>query len=953
MSLETYRQKRNFDRTAEPRGRQSRRTGHSFVVQKHDARNLHYDFRLELGGVLLSWAVPKGPSLDPGVKRLAMQTEDHPLEYGDFEGVIPEGEYGGGAVLLWDRGTWEPEGDAEEMYRRGRLNFALHGQKLHGSFHLVRTAPAGKSNKPRWLLFKSKDDAAQPGTDDRILVEKPESVETGRDIASVAKDPDHVWTSKDVSKRRSATPREPRAKANAAGAALDALGERRGVKRARLPEFVEPELATLSAEAPAGSDWLHEIKLDGYRILARIERGRAQLLSRRANDWTSRLPSIASALGSLPLESGLLDGEVVVLGDDGVSDFQRLQNSMEAGRDVGCVYFAFDALFLNGFDLRGLPLAERKLLLKDALGQLDNPRVRLGDHVVGDGPAFFARACQHGLEGIVCKRADSRYTSGRGRSWLKVKCLSRQEFVIGGFTEPAGSRRHLGALLIGVRDPNGELTYAGKVGTGFTQASLAELAERLAPLVQTEPPFKNPPSGAERRGVHWVRPSLVAEIAFVERTEEGLVRHSSFQGLREDKRPEEVQLETAEETPRKGRGAKGSGGRGVEGSRARVTTRAGATKVTSAKKKAASSEKKPRTEKKAVSSEKNPRAEKKAVSSKKPRAEKKASAKKGAPSGASRAAASAKPRVAATKTVEKRAAPRQVVSSAPIELDPSRLEITHPDRILYPDQGITKRDLMLHYARVARWMLPQVALRPLMLVRCPEGANAQCFHQKHPSRGMPKAVQTVTVQQQKGPESNLMIRDIEGLLGLIQMGALEIHAWGCREAHLDCPDQLVFDLDPDEGLPWPRVIEAAHTLRDRLVDLGLTGFPRLTGGKGLHVVVPVEPTTKWSAAKTFTQRVAEAMVEAEPAKYVATMAKAKRKGKIFIDYLRNGAGATAVCSYSTRARTGAPLAVPIEWSELGPKLSSDRFTVQNFEKRLQGYRDPWASFDEARAPIPT
>jgi bifunctional non-homologous end joining protein LigD len=943
MSLETYRQKRNFNRTAEPRGRQARRTGHSFVVQKHDARNLHYDFRLELGGVLLSWAVPKGPSLDPGVKRLAMQTEDHPLEYGDFEGVIPEGEYGGGAVLLWDRGTWEPEGDAEEMYRRGRLNFALHGEKLHGSFHLVRTAPAAKSGKPgksRWLLFKSKDDAAQPGTDDRILVEKPESVQTGRDIASVAKDPDHVWTSKAAAKSP-ATTRARRVKATSASASLGALEQRSGVKRAALPEFVEPELATLSAEAPAGSDWLHEIKLDGYRILARIERGRAQLLSRRGNDWTARLPSIASALGSLPVESVLLDGEVVVLGDDGVSDFQRLQNSMEAGRDVGCVYFAFDALFLNGFDVRELPLSERKLLLKGALGQLDNSRVRFGDHVVGDGPAFFARACQHGLEGIVCKRADSRYASGRGRSWLKVKCLSRQEFVIGGFTEPAGSRRHLGALLVGVLDPSGELSYAGKVGTGFTQASLAELAQRLTPLVQSEPPFANPPSGAERRGVRWVRPSLVAEIAFVERTEEGLVRHASFQGLREDKAPEEVRLETAGETPKD----------------SRVTQRSGARKKASAKKPKAAAAKKPKAataKKPKAATAKKPEAatakKPKAATAKKP----KAAAK---PAPGARTAVSARPPARASaiekSAADKSTAPARRTSPSPIDLDPSRLEITHPDRILYPDQGITKRELMLHYAKVARWMLPQVVLRPLMLVRCPEGANAQCFHQKHPSRGMPKAVQTVTVQQKKGPEANLMIRDVEGLLGLVQMGALEIHSWGCREAHLDCPDQLVFDLDPDEGLPWPRVIEAAHTLRDRLDALGLTGFPRLTGGKGLHVVVPVEPTTKWSAAKTFTQRLADAMVDDEPSKYVATMTKQKRKGKIFIDYFRNGPGATAVCSYSTRARAGAPLAVPIAWNELEDEVSPDRFSLKNFEKRLEGYRDPWASFDEARAPIPT
>jgi bifunctional non-homologous end joining protein LigD len=808
--------------------------------------------------------------------------------------VIPHGEYGGGAVLLWDRGTWEPEGDPEEMYRRGRLNFELHGEKLRGGFHLVRTGPADKSGKQRWLLFKSKDDAAKPGTGDGILEEEPRSVISGRDIASVAEDPDHVWTSKEVASTSAVRKKtDPRAKAGAQAPNLGAeLARHPGARRLDLPEFVEPELATLSAEAPEGSDWLHEIKLDGYRILARIEGHHAQLLSRRGNDWTSRLPSIASALGRLPIESGLLDGEVVVLRADGVSDFQRLQNSMEAGRDKDCVYFAFDALFLDGFDVRGLPLRERKARLKEALDQTENARVRFSDHVEGDGPAFFARACTLGLEGIVCKRVDSKYTSGRGRSWLKVKCLARQEFVIGGFTEPAGSRRHLGALLVGVRE-NGGLTYAGKVGTGFTQASLAELAGRLGPLEQEEPAFQNPPSGSERRGVHWVKPQLVAEVAFVERTQDGLIRHASFQGLREDKAPEDVHLETA----------------GAPKAKAAGKAKAGASKAKAGGKRKSESV---------------------------PQAEVVSAPKKGA---------------ATAKTPAK--AKASANARVPKDLDPSRVEITHPDRILFPTQGITKRDLMLHYARVARWMLPQIVERPLMLVRCPEGEGKQCFHQKHPSRGMPRAVLAVTVQQKKGPEQNLMIRDVEGLLGLVQMGALEIHAWGCRSDRLDCPDQLVFDLDPDEGLPWERVVEAARTLRERLDQHGLAGFLRVTGGKGLHIVSPVIPTTPWEAAKQFTKRVADAMALAEPSKYLATMTKQKRKGKLFIDYFRNGRGATAVCSYSTRARSGAPLAVPIEWDELEHGVRPDQFTLKNFEASLSAFEDPWSSFDDARAPIPT
>lgn len=885
MGLETYWQKRNFAKTAEPRGRQSRRRGNAFVVQKHDARRLHYDFRLELGGVLLSWAVPKGPSLDPKVKRLAMQTEDHPLDYGDFEGVIPKGEYGGGTVLVWDRGTWTAEGDAEEMYRRGRLNFELHGEKLQGSFSLVRAPSKERGGERRWLLMKRTDAAARPGTDAEVVERLPNSVVTGRDLDSVAGDPDHVWSSKPAHNGKAAT--DPFAD----GAALAALA---GSKRAALPELVEPQLATLVSEAPEGGEWLHEIKLDGYRILARIEGGRVQLASRRGHDWTARLPSITSALGGLPVKSALLDGEVVVLGENGVSDFQRLQNSMQAGRDAECVYFAFDALFVNGLDLRPVALRERKAVLKAALAATRNARVRYGDHIEGGGAAFFARACELGLEGIISKRADAPYVSGRGRGWLKVKCLSVQEFVIGGYTAPEGSREHLGALLVGLREGD-QLVYAGKVGTGFTQASLAELAAKLAPLERDEPPFSNPPRGAKGRGVHWVAPQLVAQIAFVERTREGLIRHSSFQGLRDDKAPGEARLERP--------------------LTATASQRTKPERATPAEPKRA----RPRPGPVEAKTSKTPDR------------------------------STARTQVAARRASVKKASP----PAPPITLDASRIEITNPDRVLYPDLGLKKRDLLLYYARVARWMLPHVTHRPLMLVRCPEGAGEECFHQKHPSRGMPKAVEQVMVRHKHGPEPNLVVRDVEGLLGLVQMGALEIHAWGCRAEQLDCPDQLVFDLDPDVGLPWQRVVDAAHTLREHLEELGMTGFLKVTGGKGLHVVVPVEPTTPWAQAKQFTKSVADALVRAEPNKYLATMTKQKRKDKLFIDYFRNGAGATSITVFSTRARAQAPVAVPITWEELEAGVSPDQFNVTNIDARFATLeQDPWDGFDDARVAIP-
>ncbi|MET0413907.1 MAG: DNA ligase D, partial [Polyangiaceae bacterium] len=721
----------------------------------------------------------------------------------------------------------------------------------------------------RWLLMKRTDAAAQPGSDAAVL-ELGNSVSSGRDIAHVAEDPDHVWTSKATSTKKRAARR--------AGLPAGALEGMTGAKRVKVPDFVDPELATLAPEAPAGDEWLHEIKLDGYRILAHVDGAKVRLASRRGHDWTARLPSIASALGALGLTGALLDGEVVVLGASGVSDFQKLQNSMEAGKDAACVYFAFDAPFLDGHDLRKLALTQRKELLQLALAGASGERVRFGDHVQGGGPAFFAKACEHRLEGIVSKRASSPYVSGRGRAWLKVKCLSRQEFVVGGFSEPSGSRSHLGALLLGVRE-EGELRYAGKVGTGFTQASLAELARQLTPLERDDAPFVNPPRGADGRGVHWVEPRLVAEVSFTERTADGMIRHASFHGLREDKPAADVHEERPEAEPAR-----------------------------------------------------------------------KGPAKKSVPA---RAAAGKPAKKTLGKKISKKAAARSERAPEPA-LDLSRIEITHPERVLYPDQGLTKRDLLLYYARVARWMLPHVSERPLMIVRCPEGAGAQCFHQKHPSRGMPKAVEQVKVRQKKGAEQHLMVRDVEGLFGLVQMGALEIHTWGCRVAALEQPDQLVFDLDPDEGLPWPRVIEAARTLRERLERVGLTGFLKTTGGKGLHVVTPLVPDADWDTAKQFSKALVEGMVKDEPSKYLAVMTKAKRANKIFLDYLRNGYGATAVCAFSTRERAGAPVSVPIEWDELDSKVRSSSFDVKNLEQRLSSLKhDPWASFDDARVPLPT
>ena len=829
-SLEVYRKKRHFGRTAEPRGETRQRSkGFSFVVQKHAASRLHYDFRLELDGVLLSWAVPKGPSLDPGVKRMAVQTEDHPIEYGGFEGVIPKGEYGGGSVVVWDRGQWLPEGDARADYQRGRLTFQLQGEKLKGGFHLVRTKGAGK--QPSWLLIKRNDAHAQRGSEAKLVEEQPRSVVSGRTVEEVGEARDRVWHS------RKRTPAWPDPK------------KLKGARAGELPDFVEPELATLVGEPADGDEWLHEIKLDGYRMLARCDgEGGVRWLTRRGHDWSARVPSLVAELSALGLPPALFDGELVVQ-ERGLSNFQQLQSSLNERHDARILYYAFDLLHFAGHDLRDATLLDRKRLLADVLSAAQagsQSRIRLSAHVLGDGEQFFARACELGVEGAVSKRADSRYVSGRGRSWLKVKCVQRQEFVIGGFSEPRGARNHLGARLLGVQEKDG-LQYAGKVGTGFTERSLAELQRKLIPLERERPPFVAPPRGAEARGVHWVEPKLVAEVEFTERTRDGMIRHPTFRGLREDKPAEQVRDERPQAPPHR-----------------------------------------------------------------------------------------------ATPARAPKAAPALALRS---------VRLTHPDRVLYPELGLTKTDLALYYAQVAERMLPHVAERPLMIVRCPDGQGSQCFHQKHPGRGTSKAIKRTKIAESKGVLESMYVDDAEGLVQLVQMGALEIHTWGARVGDVEHPDQLTFDLDPDEGLPWPAVAEAALTLKQRLERLELTSFLKTTGGKGLHLVVPIAPSLPWVEAKQLCRSIANAMMREAPDKYVITISKQQRKGKLLIDYLRNGRGATAVCAYSTRARANATVALPIAWSELDPKRAPGPFSLRDVPARIAAVPDPWAGFGDHRPKL--
>ncbi len=908
MTLQQYRQKRNFGKTSEPRGARTAKshTKLAYVIQKHDASHLHYDFRLELDGVLKSWAVPKGPDLDPAVKRLAMQVEDHPLEYGGFEGTIPEGEYGGGTVLLWDHGTWEPIGDPVKGLREGHLKFILHGEKLKGAWMIVRKG--GRRAEPgerAWFLFKERDDFARPG--ESVTEEMPLSVTTGRDLDEIAALSDRVWgpkgeiennarkaapksatatlkkrSAKTADRRTKTTARQTavakaRAKKRASGntehRALEALLKDSGARRARMPAHQEVELATLADSAPSGDDWIHEIKFDGYRMLCRLEKRKARFISRNEHDWTAKFPELAKAAAGLALDAAILDGEVVALNSDGTTSFQALQNVFQAGRTGELVYYAFDILHLNGYGLTAVSLELRREILKLAIAGCD-PSIRFSDAIQGSGKEVMEQACRLHLEGIICKRRGSAYKAGRGVDWLKVKCSQRAEFVIGGFTKPSGSRAHFGALLLGYHDRGKKLVYAGRVGTGFNQKTLGALHQKLASLEQARSPFSNlSGTTGEARDVTWVKPALVAEVQFSNWTDEGLLRHPSFQGLREDKPAAKV-IHDVPLSP----------------------------------------------------------GEVKAIENGRPAAE---------PGKGHNG-----------KPAQKKPSRDGAKASATADGEFAGVHLTHPDKVLYPDQGITKRDLAAYYTQVADWMLPHVVDRPLAIVRCPAGSGKACFFQKHPGEGASEQLRQVNIAKSGPPEFNMAIADLGGLISLVQIGVLEIHVWGSRADHLEKPDRLIFDLDPDPSVKWPQVIAAARDVRRALEDLGLTSFLKTTGGKGLHLVVPVQPRVEWDQAKAFCRAVADRVVRAAPDRFIATMSKAARKGKIFIDYLRNGRGATAVAPYSTRNKPGATVSAPISWDELSPGLHSEHFTTENLPARLARLKtDPWADLAKTRQSI--
>jgi bifunctional non-homologous end joining protein LigD len=871
MGLQKYWEKRDFGITPEPRGKVIK-TGDelSYYIQEHHARRLHYDFRLELEGTLKSWAVPKGPSLDPADKRLAVHVEDHPLEYGTFEGDIPEHQYGAGHVKLWDRGTWTPIGDASKGYRKGRLKFRLDGVKLSGIWNLVRMPPR-EEGKDNWLLIKEDDEEARSGDEAHITTLRPESVSDNPPGTR------KIWQSNravDAPSEtvKSKTGKNTKAKKAAAVVSAAALNKVSGAEKAALPDMVSPQLATLAPHAPQGDDWLSEVKFDGYRAVTRIEDGKARMFTRAANDWTDKWAQIADIAAQLPLKQAWLDGEVVALDAEGNVSFQALQNMARNGKTARLAYYVFDLVYLDGYDLSGTPLLERKQLLKEILDAAPGHDVILySDHIQGGAQQVFEHACMHGLEGIVVKRADAGYQQSRGRAWLKVKCLQRQEFVIGGYTDPAGSREEFGALLVGVYDDKQRLQYAGRVGTGFDATLLKSISKDLKKLEQDKPAFHNPPKGYEAKGVHWLKPELVAEINFAQWTDSGSIRHAAFAGLRKDKPPLEIRREE------------------------------------------------PMSERELKKAEKE--------------AEK-------AESAISKSTASETKRADAAKPEPKRSSSADKSRAASV----AGVNITHPSKILFPGIGLTKLELAEYYERVAGWILPHLKDRPLTLVRCPDGGEKECFFQKNAKETTHASVGRIEVPVD-GKSTYMEAESVEALIGLIQMGVLELHTWGSHEGALELPDRMIFDIDPAEGLDWDRVVEAALLIRSLLEEIGLKSFLKTTGGKGLHVVVPLKPERGWDEVKAFSKSIAEHLASTLPDRFTANMAKSKRINRIFIDYLRNGLGATAVAAYSTRAKPNAPVSVPIAWEELDSDLRSNSFTVRNIFERLDNLKqDPWKDY---------
>ncbi len=866
--LARYQSMRDFSQTEEPSGEEPVKTSNRlrFVIQKHAATRLHFDFRLELDGVFKSWAVTKGPSLNPADRRLAVEVEDHPLDYGDFEGTIPKGQYGGGTVMLWDRGYWEPEGDAHAMLKKGDLKLRLEGERLQGSFVLVRMKKRDFEKKENWLLIKHHDDHEldTAGPVETVLT----SVASGRTMEEIAagkgKGPKPFMkagraraSAKNVWQSNRAEQESPKA-----AAALKTPPAPK-LKAAGLPGFVDPVLAKSVDRPPPGGGWGHEIKFDGYRLQLRVENGKAQVKTRSGLDWTPKFKEIAADAGALP--DGLYDGEACALDHNGSPDFPALQAALSDGKTANLIYFAFDALFVDGQDLRNLPLRERKARLRDVLlaaGKKVEKRIRFVDHFETAGDAVLQSACRMSLEGIVSKRLDSPYRSGRGEDWVKSKCRAGHEVVIGGWTGEAGQLR---SLLVGVHRDD-KLIYVGRVGTGFGRDKVARVLPRLQKLEAEKSPFTGPGAPRKEANVHWAKPELVAEIEFAGFTGGGMVRQGSFKALREDKPASEVEAETP----------------------APLSTEL------------------PQPEPAPAKAPPRPKA-------------------------ASKAGAAADPVVMGVL-------------------------LSNPGKALWPDGGdgqpVTKLDLARYLETVGPWMMPHIKGRPCSIIRMPDGINGdQRFFQRHAGKGSSALITEVEVFGDHKPY--LQLDRIEALAAMAQIGSVEYHPWNNQPFSPETPGRLVFDLDPDEDIPFTRVIEGALRVKAKLDELGLISFCKTTGGKGLHVVTPLEDgkgKMDWPTAKKFAQDVCLAIAAEEPAKYVVNMAKAKRVGRIFLDYLRNDRMSTAVAPLSPRGRPGAPVSFPLTWDQVKPGLDPKKYTIRTAPGLLKKTK-AWADYFDSERPL--
>jgi len=845
-----YTRKRNFAITSEPAESKRKGKGKSqpgalgFVIQKHDARNLHYDFRLELDGTLKSWAVPKGPSLDPTQKRLAVHVEDHPLDYAGFEGSIPQGQYGGGDVIVWDRGVWQPHGDPQKTYAEGKLKFTLVGEKLSGDWALVRTRLKGSGSKEQWLLIKEKDDIARPAAEYDITQEQPQSVISGA----------HVGEERSTPKKSAASAANGKAKASTSKskAPTPAAKPTRRKAKSAFPDTLSPQLATL-VEAPPAGDWLYEIKFDGYRMLTRIEGDDVRLLTRNGHDWTERLPELVKAFKGMKLRDSWFDGEVVVLDEQGLPDFQGLQNAFDAGNSKDILYYLFDMPFLSAEDLREVPLEQRRDALKHVLDAQKSRLLRYSDAFQAGHQDIVASAAAMGLEGVIGKRAGSAYVSKRNADWIKLKCRLRQEFVVVGYTAPQGSRSAFGALLLAVNAGEDGLVYAGRVGTGFTEVSLEQLHKQLKKLQRKDSPLAKNLSASQARGVQWVEPKLVCETEFAQWTREGIVRQAAFVGLRNDKPAKDVVREDAQ------------------------------------------------------------------------------------------------PAKVASQTPTKTAAPQARKKAAQGKVDVAGTGVSHPDRIIDSKTGTSKIELAQFYESIADWILPYLNKRPVALLRCPEGIDGEQFFQKHAEHLAIPHIRQLDRALDPGHAALMEIDSLPALIGAAQMGAIELHTWGATRDRIETPDHFVLDLDPDPALPWRSMIEATQMVLAVLEELGLEAFLKTSGGKGMHIIVPLARQADWDTVKAFAKAIAEFASRQLPERFTATMGPKNRVGKIFIDYLRNSRGGSTVTAYSVRARPGLPVSVPIALDELAGLKSSAQWDITNLEQRLKRLKDdPWAGYSNRR-----